>query len=112
MERFQNSSIQIEKQKIDQLLKTEKNEIFKKNTEGEEKYANYIETKLTNINTDNIFDLYDQLYQCVISKLCDKQVSIKFYEKYANDIVGTFYPYIKNKKNRRQRLRTSNYIFL
>ena len=103
IERFNTKENFQAKQNIDLMIFEKISEIDKKQGEGDLSYKKYIDEIMTpQILTDfnNIFDFYDQLYVCSLSDLCNNEISIKLFGKYAYDITGTFYPLIdKNIKN-------------
>lgn len=49
-------------------------------------------------NLNAIFEFYDQLYSCNAVYLCDEDISLRFFGKYAYDLIGVIYPFVMEKR--------------
>lgn len=102
VERFDNVRLYESRQKIDIALEQMEDELRRKLKEGEPVYLTYLEAgikdKLLSYHFNQIFDFYDQLHACSLASLCDTDISLRFFGKYAYDLVGTIYPYMEHQK--------------
>lgn len=103
VERFDRDKILDARQKIDFTFYKINEEILKK-VEDKQAYSKYINKVIKNkslsSNLNYIFDFYDQLQACSLSNLCDADIAVRFFGKYAFDIVGTVYPYIETQRDK------------
>ncbi len=102
VERFDKDRLYESRQRIDMALEQMEDELRKKLKEGESEYQAHlkagIKDKLLFYHLNQIFDFYDQLHACSVANLCDADISLRFFGKYAYDLVGTIYPYIEQQK--------------
>jgi len=102
VERFDKDRLYDSRQKIDIALMQMEEGLRKKIKEGEPEYLTYLEAgineKLISHHLNQLFDFYDQLHACSLANLCDTDISIRFFGKYAYDLVGTIFPYIEKQK--------------
>lgn len=103
VERFEKDKLYESKQKIDIALEKMEENLKIKFSEGESEYSDYLKNaiKETSITSElnQVFDFYDQLQVCNLASLCDTEISLRFFGKYAYDLLGTIYPYIQQQRS-------------
>lgn len=104
VERFDNDRLYNSRQKVEIGLEQMEEDLRKSLKAGEAEYENHlaagINEKSISHSLNQIFDFYDQLHACSLANLCDTEISLRFFGKYAYDLVGTIHPYIEQQKTR------------
>ena len=102
VERFESDRMYASRQRVDAALQKLEGELINNYKKGEAVYSDCLNAGIKDSaishDLDQIFDFYDQLQACSLSSLCDKDISLRFFGKYAFDLVGTIYPYMEQQQ--------------
>lgn len=103
IERFGKDELHSSKLNLNKSVDEILPELREKLKKGEKEYADFllenIKQRKLDYDIGEISDFYDQIYVCSESSLCDADISLKFFGKYAYNLVSVLHPYILNEQN-------------
>ena len=96
-ERFDLPRYVVPIKKFEESLKKHETELTHAIEQGDQPATRYVTGMIQNekIDIDSVVDIYEEIYLCIESRLCEKEIAIRFFGKRAYEMYGPLGYYIK-----------------
>ncbi len=96
-ERFDLPRYVVPIKKFEESLKVHEDDLTRAIGNGDEAATRYVTSLIQReqIDIDSVVDIYEEIYLCIESKLCDKDIAVRFFGKRAYEMYGPMGYYIK-----------------